>query len=88
MFAITLGPSQIVILLLIGVLLFGHRLPEVGRSLAKAIREFQNGLNGIEDRISEAITAPEPALSGPRAPQRVSPGAPRLNGTGDSAPSA
>lgn len=71
MFAFTLGPSQILILLLLGALLFGNRLPEMGRSLARAIREFQNGLNGIEDKIGAAIAAPEPAPSSPRPPQRV-----------------
>ncbi len=33
----------------VAVLLFGSRLPEVGRSLGKGIIEFKKGLRGIED---------------------------------------
>lgn len=37
----------------IGLLLFGKRLPEVGRSLGKGIVEFKKGLKGVEDEISQ-----------------------------------
>ena len=33
----------------IGLLVFGKRLPEIGRSLGKSVTEFKKGLNGIED---------------------------------------
>jgi sec-independent protein translocase protein TatA len=79
MFAITLGPSQIVILLLVGILLFGNRVPNLGRVLAKTIREFQNAWHGIEDQVSEALTGPAPD---PRVP-RLSVGLPRLDTPGD-----
>lgn len=36
----------------IGLLLFGKRLPEVGRSLGKGIVEFKKGLKGVEDEVS------------------------------------
>lgn len=39
----------------IGLLLFGKRLPEVGKSLGKSIVEFKKGLRGIEDDIDKAI---------------------------------
>ncbi|HUB27133.1 MAG TPA: twin-arginine translocase TatA/TatE family subunit [Tepidisphaeraceae bacterium] len=45
-----------VIILIVGLLLFGRRLPEVGRSLGKGIVEFKKGLNGIEDEIENAGT--------------------------------
>jgi sec-independent protein translocase protein TatA len=44
-----LGPMELVLLLGLGVLLFGKRLPEVGRSLGRGIVEFKKGLNGIGD---------------------------------------
>ncbi len=44
------GP-HLLILLVIGILLFGKRLPEVGRSLGKGIVEFKKGLKGLEDDI-------------------------------------
>src|SRR3954447_18873870 len=42
------GPELIVIAL-VAVLLFGKRLPEVGKSLGKGIVEFKKGLRGIEE---------------------------------------
>jgi sec-independent protein translocase protein TatA len=51
------GPMEMMIILGIGVLLFGKRLPEVGRSLGKGIVEFKKGVNGIEDEVSSASTA-------------------------------
>lgn len=45
------GPELLVILAL-GVLLFGKRLPEVGRSLGKGIVEFKKGLRGVEEDVA------------------------------------
>ncbi len=44
-----------VIIAFIGLLLFGKRLPEVGRSLGKGIVEFKKGLRGIEDEVETAV---------------------------------
>jgi TatA/E family protein of Tat protein translocase len=35
---------------LVGLLFFGKRLPELGRSLGKSIVEFKKGLKEIEER--------------------------------------
>jgi sec-independent protein translocase protein TatA len=45
------------VILVIGLLLFGKRLPEVGRSIGKGIVEFKKGLAGIEDEIDQAAAA-------------------------------
>ena len=37
-------PPQIILLLLLGVLLFGRKLPEVGRSLGRMFDDFRSGL--------------------------------------------
>ena len=37
------------IILAIGLLIFGRRLPEVGKNLGKTIVEFKKGLNGTYD---------------------------------------
>ncbi len=42
------------IVLAIGVLLFGNRLPEVGRSLGKGLMEFKKGLNDIKSEVDAA----------------------------------
>jgi len=48
------GPMEMLILGVIAVLLFGKRLPEVGRSLGKGLMEFKRGLNEIEREIQSA----------------------------------
>jgi TatA/E family protein of Tat protein translocase len=49
-----LGFQEILLLLLIALLLFGSKkLPEVGRSLGKAIREFKDAMDGKETGSSE-----------------------------------
>lgn len=50
-----LGPQELLIVAVIGVLLFGKRLPEVGRSLGKGIVEFKRGVSGIESEIDDAV---------------------------------
>lgn len=65
----TPGIPEIIIILVIALLLFGKRLPEVSRSLGKGIVEFKKGIKGIEDDIetdiedasSPAATLPPPA---------------------------
>ncbi len=46
-----IGPMELMFILGIGVLLFGKRLPEVGRSLGRGIVEFKKGLNGVSDDL-------------------------------------
>jgi sec-independent protein translocase protein TatA len=46
-----LGPMEMIIVMGIAVLLFGKRLPEVGRSLGKGIVEFKKGLSGVADDL-------------------------------------
>jgi sec-independent protein translocase protein TatA len=75
-----LGATQLLILLALGVLVFGRKLPEVGRYLGKGIVEFKKGIKGLEDDIdSQASARPEPpALEQPRPPQRVMTSAPKF----------
>ena len=49
-----LGGWEILIIAVVGLLIFGKRLPEVGRSLGKGIVEFKKGLQGIEDDVNTA----------------------------------
>jgi sec-independent protein translocase protein TatA len=43
-----LGILEMLVVMGVAVLLFGKRLPEVGRSLGKGIIEFKKGLRGLE----------------------------------------
>lgn len=47
-----------VVLLVLGLLIFGKRLPDVGRSLGKGIVEFKKGIRGLEDEIDEESSRP------------------------------
>lgn len=46
--------GSLIVIAVIGLLFFGKRLPEVGRSLGKGIVEFKKGLKGIEEEIEVA----------------------------------
>jgi sec-independent protein translocase protein TatA len=46
------------LILVLGLLIFGNRLPEVGKSLGKGIVEFKKGLKGIDEDIEEQSNRP------------------------------
>jgi len=48
-----------IIIALLGLLLFGKRLPEVGKSLGRSIVEFKKGLKGVEEEIDRASDQPD-----------------------------
>jgi sec-independent protein translocase protein TatA len=78
----SLGPSEILILLILGILLFGRKLPEVGRYLGKGIVEFKKGIKGLEDEYdaSASVTPRQESmpLEPPRPPQRITTTAPKF----------
>lgn len=53
-----IGTMEWIIILVIMLLLFGRRLPEVGKSLGKGIVEFKKGLKGVEDEIEQQSSKP------------------------------
>ncbi len=56
------SPTHIILLLLIALLLFGaKRLPEIGRSLGKGMREFKDSVTGNDEpdhHVHELTAAP------------------------------
>jgi sec-independent protein translocase protein TatA len=48
------APENWLLIGAIALLIFGKRLPEVGRSLGKGIVEFKKGLAGIEEDVTQA----------------------------------
>ena len=55
---------ELIILLLVLLLVFGaKRLPEMGRSLGKGMREFKDSVSGIEDAVSTTPPAPPPTTT-------------------------
>lgn len=85
MFAfINLGYPEMIMIGLFGVLLFGKRLPEVGRSLGKGLVEFKKGLAGVEDSLtsndsmSSYSTGSSTTSTPERAPDRIETAVPKF----------
>jgi sec-independent protein translocase protein TatA len=63
-----IGPLELAIVLIIALVVFGpKRLPELGRSLGKGIREFRGSVSGEsheadEPQRPEAIEPPKPPV--------------------------
>jgi sec-independent protein translocase protein TatA len=47
------GGMEWIVILIVGLLLFGRRLPEVARSLGKSIVEFKKGIKDVRDDIED-----------------------------------
>src|SRR3954464_14214413 len=60
------GPMEMLLLAGLGLLIFGKRLPEVGKNLGRGIVEFKRGLKEAEQEIT-----PEPAPAPPANPQQT-----------------
>jgi sec-independent protein translocase protein TatA len=41
----SLGPMELVVIGLVGLLIFGKRLPDLAKSLGRSVVEFKKGLN-------------------------------------------
>lgn len=50
------GGMEWIIVLVIGLLLFGRRLPEIMRGLGGGVREFRKGIEGEADRADQAAS--------------------------------
>lgn len=49
-----LGWSEVVLILAIGLLLFGNKLPSLARSLGQAVVAFRRSVTEIHEEIAEA----------------------------------
>ena len=57
------GPMELVLVLAVALIVLGpKKLPEVGRSLGKGMREFKDGVSGMEASVSESEPAPPAQL--------------------------
>jgi sec-independent protein translocase protein TatA len=63
------GPTEMLIVGGVAILIFGNRLPSVAKSLGRSFTEFKKGIAGIEDDIDSAVTADKkPAATATTAP--------------------
>ncbi len=80
----SIGTPELIVILIVGVLLFGRKLPDVGRYLGKGIIEFKKGIKGIEDDLDSTASAPRQeqlTLDQPRAPEKIKATAPKFEQT-------
>jgi sec-independent protein translocase protein TatA len=55
-----IGPTELIVILVIALLVFGpKKLPEIGRSIGRAVREFKKTSEEIRGRIEDEIAASE-----------------------------
>lgn len=48
-----IGTPELIIILVIALLIFGKKLPDVGKSLGKGIVEFKKGLKGLDEQVNK-----------------------------------
>ena len=80
-FAFFDSPVQLVVLLIIALLIFGHKLPSVARSLGTSVSEFKKGVKEGEMDLQkmeaqQSAQAAPPAVAAPATPAPVAPAAP------------
>jgi sec-independent protein translocase protein TatA len=62
-----IGPLELAIVLIIALVIFGpKRLPDLGKSLGKGMREFKDSLSGDNDDDDEEQAKLEAAASQPQ----------------------
>ncbi|MBJ44170.1 MAG: twin-arginine translocase TatA/TatE family subunit [Planctomycetaceae bacterium] len=48
------GIPELLIVMVVMLLLFGHRLPSMMRSLGRGVVKFKKGVAGVEDEFEDA----------------------------------
>lgn len=69
MFTDILQPTHLLVILVVALLVLGpKRLPEVGRSLGRGLRDFREAINGSHDEPPEAPSMTTAAKAPDQAP--------------------
>lgn len=51
-----IGTGEIIVIVLVVLLIFGgKKIPELMKGLGKGMRSFKEGVNGVEDAVSEDV---------------------------------
>ncbi len=49
------GPFELIVILIIAVLIFGRRLPEIARGVGKSLTEFKKGAREAQNEVNREI---------------------------------
>lgn len=52
MFGLGIGTSEVIVLCVLGLLLFGKHLPRLARSLGQTVSEVRNQINEVKEDVS------------------------------------
>ncbi len=57
-----IGPTELIIILVLALIVFGpQRLPEIGRSIGRSLREFRRASDEIRGEIERDLDDEQPA---------------------------
>lgn len=48
-----IGPMELIVIGVVGVVIFGKKLPTIARSVGSSFVEFRKGLTGVDDEIKQ-----------------------------------
>ena len=49
------GNTEWIVILIVAVLIFGRRLPDIARSVGKSITEFKKGIHEAKDEVTSSM---------------------------------
>lgn len=55
----SVGWPEMLVILVIALLIFGKRLPEVARSMGRSLTEFKKGMSETKDEIEKKVSSDE-----------------------------
>ena len=82
-----IGPTELIVILVIALMVFGPtRLPDIGRTVGKSLREFRRATDELKDEFNlsatEDLPADRPAPGEPGYENWRNPAEPRSSGNG------
>jgi sec-independent protein translocase protein TatA len=79
------GPTELMVILVLALIVFGpKKLPEMGKSIGKGLREFQKAKSDIRREISQGLNESPSQETAPEQPSAAGTGTAVSDGQGAS----